>query len=117
MSEEREEREERDERLEGDLDDEWQVVRTVGSDEEATLIAGYLQANDVPTQVESLLFHQEPVSFGRMGEVRVRVPTEHAAEAERLLAERDARPLDDEADEAELAGEGGSAGGGDADAR
>jgi len=109
------ERDERDERLEGDLDDEWQVVRTVGSDEEATLIAGYLQSNDVPTEVESLLFHQEPVSFGRMGEVRVRVPTEHAAEAERLLAARDAAPLDGEADEAELASESGASGGDDAD--
>jgi len=116
MSDERDERDERDRRLEGDLDDEWQVVRTVGSDEEATLIAGYLQSNDVPTQVESLLFHQEPVSFGRMGEVRVRVPTEHAAAAERLLAERDAVPLDDEAEEAEIAGESEATGGGDADA-
>lgn len=65
----------------------WVIVRTVGTDEEAAVIEGFLRAQDVPAQVESLLFHQEPVTFGRLGEVRVRVPAELAGEAERLLAE------------------------------
>jgi hypothetical protein len=43
--------------------------------------------------VESLLFHQEPVTFGRMGEVRVRVPAREADEAERLLALLDSSAL------------------------
>ena len=67
----------------------WVIVCTVGTDEEAAVIEGYLRALDVPAQVESLLFHQEPVTFGRLGEVRVRVPADRAAEAERLLAERE----------------------------
>lgn len=68
----------------------WPILRTVGTDEEAELIAGYLRARDLPAEVESLLFHQEPVTFGRLGEVRVRVPAEHLDEAERLLAEQEA---------------------------
>jgi hypothetical protein len=72
------------------MSDQWVIVRTVGTDEEAELIAGYLRSCEVPAEVESLLFHQEPVTFGRLGEVRVRVPAERRAEAERLLAERDA---------------------------
>lgn len=70
--------------------DAWVIVRTVGTDEEAAVIEGYLRALDVPAQVESLLFHQEPVTFGRLGEVRVRVPADRAGEAERLLDELDA---------------------------
>jgi hypothetical protein len=71
-------------------DQQWVIVRTVGTEEEAAVIEGYLRALDIPAQVESLLFHQEPVTFGRLGEVRVRVPADRADEAERLLAEREA---------------------------
>lgn len=75
----------------------WVTVRTVGTDQEAELIAGFLRARELPAAVESLLFHQEPVTFGRLGEVRVKVPAESRAEAERLLAERDAAGPDAEA--------------------
>jgi hypothetical protein len=85
--------------------EEWKIVRIVGSDEEATLIAGYLDGCGVPTEVESLLFHQEPVTFGRMGEVRIRVPAERFAEAERLLAELNGAGLGEAADAAELESE------------
>jgi hypothetical protein len=74
------------------MSDPWAIVRTVGTDEEAELIAGYLRACDVPAEVLPLPRHQLPVTFGRLGEVRVRVPEERRAEAEKLLAERDARP-------------------------
>jgi hypothetical protein len=90
------------------MSDEWAVVRTVGTDEEAALIAGYLRSCEVPTQVESLLFHQEPVNFGRLGEVRVRVPAERADEARRLLAERDdLEPLADGDGDDDDAGDAG----------
>ena len=65
---------------------DWQVVRTVGTEEEAALIAGRLEAGGIESAVESLLFHQEPVTFGRLGEVRVLVAAGDLAEAERLLA-------------------------------
>jgi hypothetical protein len=75
------------------MGDGWQVVRTVGTEEEASLIQGFLESRGVTAQVESLLFHQEPVTFGRMGEVRVRVPAREADEAERLLALLDSSAL------------------------
>jgi|MudIll2142460700_1097286.scaffolds.fasta_scaffold597050_2 hypothetical protein len=61
----------------------WKVVRTVGTEEEASLVAGFLQSRGVAANIESLLFHQEPVNFGRLGEVRVLV---NGADEERARA-------------------------------
>jgi hypothetical protein len=110
VSDEREQNQE-----EWNLDESWEVVSTVGTDEEANILAGYLRANELPAQVESLRFHQEPVNFGGMGEVRVRVPMEHREQALRLLSEREVADLSAEADVAERATEaagpeGGTAG-------
>jgi hypothetical protein len=66
---------------------DWQTVTTVGTDEEAALVAGCLEAAGIRAEIESLLFHQEPVNFGRLGEVRVHVPAERLAEARAVLAE------------------------------
>ena len=66
----------------------WEIVETVGTEAEAALIAGFLESRGLSAQIESLLFHQEPVTFGRLGEVRVRVPAADAELARRLLAER-----------------------------
>jgi hypothetical protein len=66
--------------------DVWEIVTTVGTDEEAALVAGYLEAAGIPAEVESLLFHQEPVNFGRLGEVRVRVPAGRLDDARAMLA-------------------------------
>lgn len=65
----------------------WTTVRTVGTETEATLIVGFLENAGIPAEIESLLFHQEPVTFGRLAEVRVRVPREHQEAARRLLEE------------------------------
>jgi hypothetical protein len=110
MSEDREEKQGE----EWNLDESWEVVATVGTDEEANILAGYLRANEVSAQVESLRFHQEPVNFGSLGEVRVRVPMEQRQEALRLLSERevvDMGPATDAAERAteEAGPEGGAA--------
>jgi hypothetical protein len=78
--------------------DEWEVVRTLGTEEEAALIAGYLESQGVRVEIESLWFHLEPVNFGRLGEVRVKVP---AAEAERARALLDDLPETSGADSGE----------------
>jgi hypothetical protein len=92
---------------EGVMDDtlHWEIVREVGTEEEATIIVGYLRANDVPAEVESVRFNQEPVNFGDMSEVRVRVPDEHRARALELLSDREVDDLGAAADAAEAAGE------------
>jgi len=70
---------------------DWEIVETVGTEEEAALIAGFLESAGIPARVESLLFHQEPVTFGRLGEVRVHVPAASADAARQALATRDDR--------------------------
>jgi hypothetical protein len=67
--------------------DGWEVVSTLGTEEEASLVAGFLESRGVRTSVESLLFHQEPVNFGGMSEVRVLVPEAEAGRALELLEE------------------------------
>ena len=80
---------------------EWSVVRTVGTEEEAALIAGYLDAAGIESQIESLLFQQEPVSFGRLGEVRVMVAAGELEAAEQALAAEEEQRAEDALDAAE----------------
>lgn len=74
--------------------EDWEIVETVGTEEEASLIAGYLEAEGIPATVESLLFHQEPVNFGTLGEVRVVVRKEDLERAQALLDEREESPAE-----------------------
>jgi len=74
--------------------EDWEIVETVGTEEEASLIAGYLEAEGIPATVESLLFHQEPVNFGTLGEVRVRVRKEDLERATELLDAREEAPVE-----------------------
>jgi hypothetical protein len=67
---------------------DWEIVDTVGTEQEALLIAGFLESREVPVRVESLSFRQEPVTFGALAQVRLRVPPSYAAEARRLLEAR-----------------------------
>lgn len=80
--------------------DDWEVVRTLGTEEEAALIAGYLESQGIRAEIESLLFHQEPVNFGRLGEVRVKVPGAEAGRARQLLDELPERPGAESGEEA-----------------
>lgn len=69
--------------------DNWEIAETVGTEEEASLVAGFLEAEGIASQIESLLFHQEPATFGKLSEVRILV---HAADVERarqLIAARE----------------------------
>jgi hypothetical protein len=80
---------------------DWQVVRTVGTEEEAALIAGFLEEAGIEAEIESLLFHQEPVTFGRLGEVRVLVDAGSLAAAEQALAAGEERAAEAALDAAE----------------
>ena len=89
------------------MSDEWETVRVVGTEEEAALLAGFLEESGIPSEVESLRFHQEPVNFGGLGEVRVKVPADRLDEAGRLLDEREAA-FDEGEPELDADGEGGA---------
>jgi hypothetical protein len=60
----------------------------VGTEEEAALVVGYLASAGIEARVESLRFHQEPVNFGRLGEVRVLVDPAQLEAAEVALGEQ-----------------------------
>lgn len=80
---------------------DWDVVKIVGTEEEAALLVGFLQASGIEAAFESLLASEFPADFGHLGEVRVRVPVDRAAEAMALLNERENVAT---GDEGEMAG-------------
>lgn len=85
---------------------EWGTVKVVESNEEAILVAGYLNSNGIPAEVESLHVEELPVNLGGLGEVRVRVPADRLAEAQALLDASEAGSASDP-------GNAGDAGGAD----
>ena len=80
----------------------WQAAKIVGTEEEASLVVGFLNSNGIEAQVESLHASEFPTDFGHLGEVHVMVPAEQLAEAQQLLAQSEtdaaARPVDREDD-------------------
>jgi hypothetical protein len=69
--------------------DNWEIAETVGTEEEAALVAGFLEAEGIASQVESLLFHQEPATFGKLSEVRILVHAEDVDRARQLIEARE----------------------------
>lgn len=67
----------------------WVEITSTGTEDEANLIKGFLEAEGVPARVESLKFSMEPVNFGMMGELRVYVPSEDESRAMELLRSRE----------------------------
>jgi hypothetical protein len=65
---------------------EWVVVASVGQDEEASLIAGLLQSQGIPCQIEGPSTTPWPENLGAFGMSRVLVPPDLADEAGRILA-------------------------------
>ncbi|HNZ97860.1 MAG: hypothetical protein GX178_03805 [Acidobacteria bacterium] len=82
------------------MSEEWRTVEVLGTEEEATLVAGFLENQGIPARIESLRFTQEPVNFGGLSEIRVHVPADRFAEAEALLASREQDVSGQEADDA-----------------
>jgi hypothetical protein len=70
--------------------DDLHTVKIVGTEEEAAVVAGFLQANGIEAGVESLHASEFPADGGPLSEVRIQVPTEQAADALRLLADTEA---------------------------
>jgi hypothetical protein len=70
-------------------EDEWIEVAAVGDDEEAEIIAGLLESEDIPCEIEGPSATPWPENTGAMGLSRVVVPADRAAEAKALIAERE----------------------------
>jgi len=78
----------------------WVEIASTGTDDKARLIQGFLEAEDIPAQIENVKFSMEPINFGTMGDIRVYVAAENEARAQELLRQRNAEfdRLEDDAD-------------------
>ena len=66
----------------------WVEIASVGTEDEAKIMAGFLDAEGIPAQIENVKFNMEPINFGTMGDIRIYVGAEDEARALQLLKER-----------------------------
>lgn len=81
--------------------EDWEIVKVVGTPEEATIVVGFLQSSGIDAEAESLHASEFPTDFGDLAQVRIRVPAARAAEATALLNQREDVAT---GDEGEMAG-------------
>jgi len=84
----------------------WIEITSAPTEEEAKLLQGFLIAEGIPCQLESLRVDMAPVNFGKLGEIRVYVPAENEATALQLLEDREIEYQKHESDEAVLTDDG-----------
>ncbi|HEX9945678.1 MAG TPA: hypothetical protein VGG03_27020 [Thermoanaerobaculia bacterium] len=80
--------------------EDWDVVKIVGTEEEANIVVGFLQSSGIEAVAESLHVSEFPTEFGDLAEVRIRVPAERAEEAAALLNTREDVATGDEGEQA-----------------
>jgi hypothetical protein len=66
----------------------WVEIASCGTADEANLLRGFLEAEDIPAQIENVKFSMEPINFGTMGDIRIYVPESDEAHAQELLKKR-----------------------------
>ena len=69
--------------------EDWVEVVAVGDDEEAEIIAGLLESESIPCEIEGPSATPWPENLGAFGASRVMVPPDRVAEARALIAERE----------------------------
>ena len=67
----------------------WVEIASSGTEDEANLIRGFLDAEGIPAQIENVKFSMEPINFGTMGDIRVYVEANDEARALELLRQRE----------------------------
>lgn len=82
--------------------EEWEIVKIVGTEEEATVVVGFLQSSGIDAEAESLHASEFPTEVGDLANVNIRVPAEQAEAAKALLNQREDVAT---GDEGEMAGE------------
>lgn len=76
----------------------WVEIASTGTEDESKLLAGFLEAEGIPAQIENVRFSMEPITFGKMGDIRIYVAAEDEERAMALLRQREAEyeRLDDD---------------------
>ena len=69
--------------------EDWVEVASVGDDEEAQIVAGLLESEGIPVEIEGVTNSAFPENLGALGDTRVMVPPDRADEARALIAERE----------------------------
>lgn len=71
------------------MGEEWEIVKIVGTEEEATVVVGFLQSSGIDAEAESLHASEFPTEVGELANVNIRVPPDRAEEAKALLNQRE----------------------------
>lgn len=66
----------------------WVEITSVGTQDEAELLAGFLETEGIVAQIENVKVDELPINFGMMGEIRVYVKGDEEGRAKELLAKR-----------------------------
>lgn len=66
----------------------WVEIASTGTEDEAMLLHGFLEAEGITAQIENVKFQMEPINFGTMGDIRIYVGAEDEQRAHELLARR-----------------------------
>lgn len=76
----------------------WVEIASTGSEDEAKLLQGFLDAQGIPAQIENVKFSMEPINFGTMGDIRIYVGAQDEDRVIALLRKREEEyeQLDDE---------------------
>jgi cation transport regulator ChaC len=82
--------------------EEWEIVKIVGTEEEATVVVGFLRSSGIDAEAESLHASEFPTDVGDLANVNIRVPPDQAEEARALLNQREDVAT---GEEGEMAGE------------
>ncbi len=82
--------------------EEWEIVKIVSTEEEATVVVGFLRSSGIDSEAESLHSSELPADVGDLANVNIRVPPEQAEEARALLNQREDVAT---GEEGEMAGE------------
>ena len=73
--------------IQGD-NETWVEIASTGTDDEARLLKGFLDAEGIDAQIENVKFSMEPINFGAMGDIRVYVTAQDEQRAVQLLRQR-----------------------------
>jgi len=66
----------------------WVEIASVGSEDEANLLRGFLEAEGIASQIENVKFTEAPTTFGAMGDIRIYVGEEDEQRALDLIKQR-----------------------------
>ncbi|MEO8383289.1 MAG: DUF2007 domain-containing protein [Acidobacteriota bacterium] len=67
----------------------WVEIASTGTEDEANILQGFLDAEGIQAQIEHVKFSMEPTTFGMMGDIRVYVSGADEQRAQELMRSRD----------------------------